>query len=118
MSDEFEFEYHSAVRGHHVYQEIWTPTVVDILLCVHEPRNEHDRFAIACFQDGTVAGHLPQEIAGTSYYFLQHGGSIEACITGPRQYCREAGGMEVPCKLRFTGKRKHIKRLKEILTGK
>ena len=121
MADEFVFEFESAVRGYHFYQDAWNPSVGDLLHCIQEPTNEHDRFAVACVREGTeapVVGHLPREIARTCFYFLEHNGTIEACVTQSRRYCREVGGMEIPCRLRFTGKRKHIKKLKEILEKK
>ena len=32
----------STIRGHHVYKDIWTPTMGEILEVQREPENEHD----------------------------------------------------------------------------
>ena len=34
---------------------------------------------------------------------MQHGGTIKGLVTVSRLYCRETGGMEIPCRLTFTG---------------
>ena len=106
----------SAVRGHHIYKDIWNP-IIEVLNCEHEADNQHDRFAIACKQNGMIVGHLPRTGAHTFYHFLSHNGTITATIKGSRRYCREAGGREVPCELIFTGKRKHIKKLKGLISN-
>ena len=41
----------TAVRGYHVYQDIWTPTVSDQFDCRQEPKNEEDRYAVAVYED-------------------------------------------------------------------
>ena len=37
----------SMVRGYHIYQNVWTPTVGEHLLCVREEDNAEDRYAVA-----------------------------------------------------------------------
>ena len=107
----------SAVHGHHIYKEVWNPIIGEVLNCEHEADNQHNGFAIACKkQNGIIVGHLPRTDARTFYHFLAHDGTITATIKGPRRYCREAGGMEVPCELIFTGKRKHIKKLEGLIS--
>ena len=54
-------------------------------------------------EPGTVVGHLPREISRTCRYFSKHEGKIRGKVTGPRKYSAEAGGMEIPCELTFTG---------------
>ena len=39
----------SCVRGYHVYQEIWTATEGDTLLCHRKTRSREDHFAVAGF---------------------------------------------------------------------
>ena len=41
------FSIHSVVRGHHVYKNIWTPYVGEMLVLQREIGNVHDRFAVA-----------------------------------------------------------------------
>ena len=42
----------SEVRGHHVYKEIWTPELGDVLTVCKEPDNIHDRHAVCVKKDG------------------------------------------------------------------
>ena len=46
---------------------------------------------------------------------MQHGGTIEGLVIGSRRHCREAGGMEIPCRLTFTGKKKYMARLRHLI---
>ena len=41
------FGFASCVRGYHVYQEIWTATEGETLLCHREVRSKEDHFAVA-----------------------------------------------------------------------
>ena len=41
------FGFASCVRGYHVYQEIWTATEGDTLLCHRKTRSREDLFAVA-----------------------------------------------------------------------
>ena len=62
-----------------------------------------------------IVEHIPREISQWSTFFLQHGGTIEGLVIGSRWHCTEAGGMEIPCRLTFTGKKKHIARLRQLI---
>ena len=42
-------------------------------------------------------------------------GLIEGLVIGSRRHCREAGGMEIPCRLTFTGKKNHIAKLRQLI---
>ena len=112
----FQLMVGTAIRGYHVYRDVWTPEVHEEFACRQESDNEHDRFAIAIFTDGeNVLGHLPREISRVSFYFLEHDGSITGKVTSKRRFCRQRGGMEIPCEITFTGKKKHIEKLKYFL---
>ena len=41
------FETPCCVRGYHIYKDIWTAAVGEILFCVREPTNASDRYAVA-----------------------------------------------------------------------
>ena len=47
MAAGIEAKYRSAVHGHHIYRDIWTSTIREVLMCKHIEENEHDRFAVA-----------------------------------------------------------------------
>ena len=65
------------VRGHHVYQSVWTSTVGENLFTALDKRKEalsYDEFAIGVFKDGKdslLVGHLPIEISSLSHHFLK-----------------------------------------------
>ena len=67
-----------------------------------------------CGDSKDVLGHLQREFSQVAFYFLEHDGSITGRVTDRRRYCRERGGMEIPCKLTFSGKQKHIQKLRRF----
>ena len=48
------------IRGYHIYEVIWRAVVGETLACEREPRNIHDRYAVAVKKDGNTIGHLPR----------------------------------------------------------
>ena len=42
----------------HIYKET---AVGEMLVCSKEPRNSHDKYAVAVEENGTVIGHLPKK---------------------------------------------------------
>ena len=109
----YELKVITAVRGYHVYQEVWSPIIGEAFTCQQENGNEHDAYSVATIrEDDEVIGHLPREISRVSYFFLAHGGSISGIVTNKRRYCTQRGGMEIPCQLTFLGTRKNIRKLK------
>ena len=53
------FDTTSCIRGHHVYKNVWTPTLGDKLEC-RKGDNDFDRYAVAVLRRGVVVGHLPR----------------------------------------------------------
>ena len=54
-----EFTTDSMVRGHHVYQEVWTPITGEYLVCAREEENSQDRYAVAVLKhDEIIVGKL------------------------------------------------------------
>ena len=54
----FELTVRIAVRGYHVYKDIWTPAIGEEFVCCQEWGNDHDRHAVAVHGDGEdVFGH-------------------------------------------------------------
>ena len=55
-------EFDSAIRGHHIYKDIWpNPNIGKQLHCKMEHGNIHDMYAVAITRDreDVVVGHLP-----------------------------------------------------------
>ena len=76
------------VRGYHVYQRIWSPTVGDILITAREPDNAHDEYTVAVSNDThCMVGHVPQKISCSEcFYFIKMGGTIAVKVTGKREH--------------------------------
>ena len=111
-ADDFACEFASIIRGHHVYNSVWTPAIGETLPLGADDGSEHDAYAVGIFKDSAVVGHAPREVSRIFYYFLQHGGSISAEITGHRKFGHR---LEVPCCYKLTGKPKYVKHAKKPL---
>ena len=87
----YKTELKRVVRGHHVYQSVWTCTVGENLFTAPDKREEvlsYDEFAISVYKD---ENHLPIEISSLPYHFLKKSSENKTIvkITGKRQ--REIG---------------------------
>ena len=111
-ADDFAYEFSSIVRGHHVYKYVWTPSIGETLPLSADTGNELDACAVGVFKESVLVGHAPREVSRIFYYFLQHGGSISAEITGYRKF---GYGLEIPCCYKLTGKPKYVKHAKKLL---
>ncbi len=110
-----ETEINSIIRGHHVYKQVWTPFLGEIVSLHHESENNHDSHAVAIMKDDTVVGHTPRELSRIFSFFLEHDGVIVAEVTGHRRF---GNGLEIPCKYRLTGKKNLISRAEKLLCKK
>ena len=77
----------SVIRGHHIYKDIWTPFVGEILHVEQEARNlEEDRFAVAIVKVETIVCHVPHEVLRLLWHsFIQHDGTVSCKVTGLTQ---------------------------------
>ena len=60
----------SSVRGFHVYADVWTPSVGEILICKRESGNLSDLYAVAIKKGSKVVGHIPQKMSAACSLFL------------------------------------------------
>ena len=69
-----------------------------------ETGNWHDPYAVGTLSDGRVIGHVPRKISSVCSIFIQHSGSITCAISDRRCYSAylEQGGLEKPCKIKFS----------------
>ena len=110
-----------AVRGYHVYQFSWEPSVGDHFTTAHERNNYHDKYTVAVFpvdcKESDIAGHLPREISKVCCLFLLRGGVISGVVAGRhRKTVEPCGGLEVPCELTFTHRSsRKVERLKQLV---
>ena len=53
-----------------MYKAVWTPTIGECLCVQREPRNAHDRRAVAVLtSENTLVGHAPREISKIFWHF-------------------------------------------------
>jgi hypothetical protein len=68
-------EFESIIRGHHVYQHIWTAAIDDILYAKPDNREEArnaDPYVVGIYLPcETLIGHVPIEISQLMYHFLE-----------------------------------------------
>ena len=111
------FETDSCIRGFHIYKEIWSPQLDEILSCVREIGNREDPFAVAVMKDSNIVGHLPRSISCICSLFLRHSGSLKCRIVGGRRRSVDLpqGGLEIPCVLLFEGSEELLKKVRKRL---
>ena len=106
----------SCIRGYHICQLVWMPVLGEDLICLREPFNSVNRYAVCVKKDDNIVGHLPKKILRICSLFLRRGGSINCIVTGRRRYSSDLGqgGLEIPCSLLFRGKQKKVQKLKRL----
>ena len=97
------YEFFAAIRGFHVYRQVWQPEQDVTLVCSHEADNPFDLFSIKATNcHGVLSVHLPREISRPIKYLLDRGASVTATLTDVK-YWRSPlfqGGLEIPCKVK------------------
>ena len=122
--DTVSFNLDSFIKGYHVYQEIWSPELLEELNAVPEPSNIVNKYAVSVQRDGEVVGHLMKGKSGrfakTIFYFLRADkkNNCTVMVTGKAVNRRDGDSMQVPCTLHFKGSQKFIDTLKKELSGK
>ena len=56
-------EVERVIRGYHVYKEIRTATLGEVLTCRRKTDNFHDQFAVAAMKGSDVVGHVPKKLS-------------------------------------------------------
>ena len=109
----------SCVHGFHVYQDIWTPVMGEILVCRRETTNVEDRYAVAVYKSEEVVGYVPRKISFLCAAFIRRGGTIHCTVNASRRYSRDLaqGGMEIPCKLTFQGPLKELQKVQRYFSS-
>ena len=118
VSEVESFAIDSTIRGYHVYKDIWSSFIGEVLYCRRDVRNHHDTFAVAVCKGTTVVGHVPRKISAVCYVFLgKTGATITGTVTGSRRYSHDLpqGGMEIPWVMKFAGCKVMVNNAKSIL---
>ena len=100
-----QIKFQRLIQGHHVYKNVWSPYMGEILIAQPDNRDEaqeNDKYAVGIYKkndDGSkeLVGHAPVEFSSLLYHFLQ--ASAENCINveviGKRKH---EVGLAVPAK--------------------
>ena len=81
MALDTTFEFLGAVRGFHVYKEIWRPFEEELLKYDFENGNLSDIFAIKVCRSadhGKIIGHLPRVISRPVKFLIECGATVTA----------------------------------------
>ena len=78
------FAFASAVRGYHVYKDVWETLIGKKLVAKREFNNPIDKHAVKVVKDNETVGHLPREFSRITWYFLASSGEISAEVIGCR----------------------------------
>ena len=77
----YRFEFHRAIRGHHIYKDVWVPCIGQKLKCktnILEEAMEYDKNSIGVFKSedpAMLVGHLPIDFSYLLKYFLKTSGN-------------------------------------------
>ena len=52
------YEWESVIRGHHIYESIWSPVIGKFLCCKHKINSDEDPYATYILKDDTIVGHV------------------------------------------------------------
>ena len=97
------------IKGHHIYKNIWTPQLDELLEVSTEPDNPVDKFAVAVKKNQNIVGHLKKgktgRFAKALFYFLRSDpySKCHAKVTWKRCNLGDGDGFQVPCILYISG---------------
>ena len=105
MALDTTFEFLAAVRGFHVYRDIWRPYEEEVLMCGFEIGNLFDMFAIKVLRSSgsdMIIGHLPREISRPTKFLIDRGAIVTATVRSKnvRRSPLFQGGLEILCKVK------------------
>ena len=95
------------MKGHHIYKDVWSPVIGEILQVEMEPDKLVHKNAICVRKDGKVVGRLKKRLMGryakTIFYFLRRDpfSKCTAKFVGPN--LGDGEGLQVPCEMHFVG---------------
>ena len=114
----------SQVKGYHVYRGIWVPKIGETLSTENEPSNPKDKYAVFAKKNECIVGHWSLSKTGnfakTTFYFLRADkySICEVEITGKPVNLGDDKEMQVPCKLKLSGRSKFVNILQNSLKTK
>ena len=104
---QYDIDFESVVRGHHIYKTVWKPEIGERLVCEKDDRREaalYDENAIGVYKQLEVdrkpefilVAHLPMELSFLMHSFLKsrHENILIAEVIRAR---KRENGLVVPC---------------------
>ena len=70
------FAFALAVRGYHVFQDLFKQSIGEKLVGKREFNNTIDKHAVKVVKGNQPVGHLPRKFSRIVWYFLAHSGEI------------------------------------------
>ena len=115
------------IKGYHIYKNIWTPQLDELLEVSTESDNPVDKFAVAVKKNQNIVRHLKkgktERFAKTLFYFLRSDpySKCHAKVTWKRCNLGDGDGLQVPWILYISGQaefmsilEKELVKIKEI----
>ena len=123
VSGTVQYSFPCGLRGFHVYKEIWKPKVGDVLSCIHERNNQHDRYAIAPTKLlPRRLGHLPHEISHFTRFLISRGADVFVTVNDAhfQRLPLIQGGLQIPVEatVRMEASTKNVEAIERFNTGK
>ena len=109
-------EIQSFVRGYHAYMDSWTPVLGQTLLVRREPTNVKDKDAVGVYEDDSIVGHVPFNLAPyLSRFLARDTNNAFAEVTGEKVNRGAGYGLEIPCVYRLYGPKTYIDKMRELM---
>ena len=106
-------EIQSFMRGYHAYMDSWTPVIGQTLLVKREPTNPKDKNAVAIYEEHSVVGHVPYNLAPYLSRFLARDvNKVFAEVMGEKVNRGAGYGLEIPYVYRICGTKTYVDKMK------
>ena len=71
------------ITGYHIYQDIWTPKIGEILTCEVDPTNPPNSYTVSVISDGELVRYVPRNIISETFTnILLDDGKLELTVHG------------------------------------
>ena len=111
-------EFDSFIRGFHVYKDVWTPVVGEMLLLKWEPTNAVDYCAVGVYKESELVGHVPFNISSVISQFLRRDCNKGfSKVTGPKVNRGAGYGLEIQCTYKLYGPKFYVDRILQIIAS-
>ena len=96
LLDQVIYTFKKWVTGYHIYQDIWTPEIGEILTWELDSENHFDDCAVSIISGGKLVGHVPRTISEDITNVLLAGVKLKLIVHANPKRTRW-NGIIVPC---------------------